>query len=91
MSGGDAASRSNRGEDMGTRPAMGRVQHGRRTGYGAGPAGRQCVAKRGFPGEMVRRGGVEDGRGVYWPQEMQPTGDPDAEGGSTAWRCAWAL
>jgi hypothetical protein len=30
-------------------------------------------------------------RDTYWPREMRPMGDPDTEGGSVAWRRAWAL
>jgi hypothetical protein len=61
-----ASSQRQGGEDRGTRPTVGCVRHGRGQ-HGRGMAGGRHVAKRDFPCELVRRGGVGVGLSVPWP------------------------
>jgi hypothetical protein len=61
------SSRRQGGEDRGTRPAVGCVRHGRRTGHGTGTAGGRRVAKRDLPCDLVRRGSVGDRLSAPWP------------------------
>jgi hypothetical protein len=77
MSGGDASSQSNRGEERGTRPRWGACGQGRRaarTGHDTGMAGGRRVVKRGFPCVLVIVGRSR-GRFLGWASKPRSSRD----------------